>query len=85
METEGILMIVDMSRSKEPPPCWDRILEDGSELCMQGKGWDLELYTLAEHRQFGGLNHADVAWLPSRAKFVKARVMEPQCRCPMVS
>lgn len=35
-------MILDMIKSKELPCCQDRILEDGSELNMQGKKQDLE-------------------------------------------
>lgn len=30
-------MILDMNKNKEPPCCQDGILEDGSELGMQGK------------------------------------------------
>lgn len=65
-------MILDMIKRKEPPCCQERILENGFELGMQGKEPNLKIRSS---------NRSDVAWFPSRAKFIEVRVMEPQCRC----
>lgn len=55
-------MILDMIKRKEPACCQERILENGFELGMQGKEPSLKIWSS---------NRSDVAWFPSRAKFIE--------------